>query len=172
MHDIANYWPAWVAILVATLVMLNQLITESEKFANVLGSIGRKMYARSKRRYQMDQIEFSKAVRDAVSDERQKWEDDEARALSAVEGQMTFVADVAEKQQIQLAELSFQLRCMTAYVEYEAEWHHKLRMRILTSDPVNAVISVEDLPDHLHYAEFERKCKDSNSLSWRSWGIM
>jgi hypothetical protein len=148
---------------------LNQLITESEKFANLLGGIGRRMYARSKRRYQMDQIEFSTAVRNAVNDERKKWEEDEARALKALDGQMDFVTETAKQQQQQLSELSFQVRCMTAYVEYEADWHHKLRMLLLKLDPKVGIVSVDDLPHHMDYTEFENKCKESKNTNWRRW---
>lgn len=166
MRDVASYWPAWVAISAAGLVTLNQAITESEKFANMLGRFGRAIYARSKRRYQMDQIEFSRAVRAAVTEERHKWEADETRALNVVSGQMDFVATVAAAQQAQLNELNFRVRCMTAYVEYEAEWHHRLRMMLLSADGGLAV-----LPDHYDYAEFERKCKAHNNMNWRTWDI-
>lgn len=169
MADISSYWPAWAAIGVATLVFVNQAITESEKFANLLGRFGRSIYARSKRRYQMDQIEFSSAVQMAVASERQKWSEDEARALTVVTGQMTMIADIAKQQKIQLEELNFQLRCMTAYVEYEAEWHHRFRMVLLSADVGNGLINTHELPDHMHYADFEKKCKDLKNMSWRTW---
>lgn len=167
--QLANYWPAWVAIAVATLVMLNQAITESEKFANLLGRFGRAIYARSKRKYRMDQIEFSDAVRQAVADERKRWEEDETRSLTVVNERMAYVVGVAEKQSDQIKELSFQLRCMTAYVEYEAEWHHRFRMAVLRADKGDGTVVVNDLPNHMHYAEFEKKCKDTGDMNWRIW---
>jgi hypothetical protein len=170
--SVVNYWPAWTAITVATLVMLNQAITESEKFANMLGRVGRAMYARSKRRYQMDQIEFSRAVRDAVGEERHRWEADEVRALNVVTGQMEYVVTVAAKQQEQLNELNFRVRCMTAYVEYEAEWHHRLRMLVLRADVNGGAVGISELPPHHDFAEFERKCNENKSTAWRTWGVL
>lgn len=168
---LVNLWPAWVVLFVASLVLLNQLITESEKFANLLGRFGRELYNRSKRRYQMDQVEFSKAVRDAVADERKRWEEDEARALTVVEGRMEFVSKLAGTQQDQLKELSFQLGCMRAYVEYEAEWHHRLRLRLLAVQN-EGLIKVDDLPDHMLYVDFESRCREAGNMSWRSWGLV
>jgi uncharacterized phage-like protein YoqJ len=172
MSDITSLWPAWTALGVGALVTLNQLLTESEKFANLLGSVGRKFYARSKLKYQMDQIQFSTAVRAAVNDERKRWEEDESRALAVVTGQMAYVSSTAEEQQKQLEGLSFQIRCMTAYVEYEANWHHQLRMQMLRADSKNdGMISIETLPNHMDYSDFEGNCKKFNSMAWRSWGI-
>jgi hypothetical protein len=166
MDKVTGYWPAWVAIAVATIVLLNQAITESKKFASALGKFGLWWYDRSRKRYQMDQIEFSTAVRNAITDERKKWEEDESRALTVVTGQMDFVARTATEQQKQLAELSFQMRCMTAYVEYEAEWHHKLRMKLLTA---SGSVTIDDLPDHMHYSEFERNCREHGDVIWQRW---
>lgn len=168
-NTLISYWPAWTAITLAGLVTLNQAITESEKFANMLGRVGRSIYERSKRRYQMDQIEFSRAVRTAVNEERQKWEDDETRALNVVSGQMEFVTGLASNQQKQLNEFSFQVRCLTSYVEYEADWHHKLRMMLLRANGEG--LDFATLPDHLDFSEFERNCREKNNTAWRTWGI-
>lgn len=167
---LVNLWPAWVVLFVASLVLLNQLLTESEKFANLLGRFGRGIYDRSKRRYQMDQVEFSNAVRTAVAEERKQWEETEDRALTTVRGQMELVSTVAKNQQDQLKEFNFQLNCMRAYVEYEAEWHHKLRMRLLSVEN-QGLIKIDDLPEHMMYNDFETKCREAGTVSWRTWGL-
>ena len=171
MKEVANFWPAWLAVVIASLVMLNQMITESEKFANMLGGWARKLHERAKRRYKMDTIEFNEAVRQAVASERQRWESDEARALKAVEGQLTFVAKVAEDQQKQLNNLNWAQRCLTAYTEYEAQWHHKLRMAILKAEQNGGHLPVDAVVDHIHYAEFEERCRKSGNMNWRAWDI-
>lgn len=166
-----NYWPAWLGIAIATLVAVNQAITESEKFANTLGGWARKMHARAQKRHRMDTVEFNEAVRDAVADERTRWENDEARSLKIVEGRLEYVTKITENQQTEMGALSFQVRCMTAYTEYEADWHHRLRLLILRANQNGGEIAIQTLPDHMAYYEFETMCKQKGNLNWRTWGL-
>ena len=71
-NDIAALWPGWLAIAIAVIVSLNQLLSESEKFARLFGRFGRWVYARAKARHRMDLEEFNDAVRDSVADERER----------------------------------------------------------------------------------------------------
>lgn len=154
---------------IAALVAFNQAIGESQKFANMLGKWGRKMHQRARANYRMDTTEFNAAVRDAVADERERWEAEEARALTMVEGRLSYVTGITETQQKELQELSWSLRCHTAYTEYEADWHHKLRMKIVQANQDGGKIPIEMLPDHKSYYEFEVLCKDKGNLNWRTW---
>lgn len=165
----SGWWPAWLAMAIAGLVAFNQAIAESKKFASLLGGWGRKMHDRARSRYQMDTAEFNAAVRDAVADERARWDSEEARALTMVEGRLKYVTEITETQQKELQELSWSLRCHTAYTEYEADWHHKLRMKVVQANRDGGKIPIGDLPDHRSYYEFETLCKDKGNLNWRTW---
>lgn len=169
MNNLPAWWPGGLAIAIAMIVAVNQLIAESSKFANLLGGWGRKLHARARARYRMDTADFNEAVRDAVADERKRWEEDEARALKAVEGRLTYVTEITKAQQEEMNTLSWQIRCHTAYTEYEADWHHQLRMKIVKALKNGGAIPVEVLPEHIPFYDFERLCKDKSSFAWRTW---
>ena len=164
-----QFWPAWLAIAIASVVGLGQLLTESEKVANLFGKWGRKIYNKARQRNRMDTEEFNRAVRDAVAEERERWERDEARALTIVEGEVKIVSDVAADQQRKMEEMYWTIRCLTAYTEYEADWHHRLRILVLQANANGGSIPISDFADHIHYAEFEKKCREHNNMNWRSW---
>lgn len=172
MNTAVEFWPVWLAVTIAVLVGTNQLLTESEKFANLLGRFGRKVYDRARARSRMDTVEFSAAVRDAVKSERESWEAEETRAFAAVERDLAYVTGVTNRQQERLEEFEWSMRCLTAYTEYEADWHHRMRLAILKAEQNGGVIPVEDLEEkfpHMHYREFEEKCRTANNMNWRSW---
>lgn len=166
-----SLWPAWLAIGFAILLTVNQLLSESEKFANLLGRFGRKMYERSRTRRRMDTVEFNAAVREAVKVERKAWEEDEERALKVMEGRLEFVTEITTAQQEQLKELNFQIRCHTAYSEYEAEWHNRLRILMLRAAQNGGTVAIDDFPPHMHYGDFEDFCRQHGNMRWRDWGI-
>ena len=165
-------WPAWLAIALAVIVAVNQIISESSKFANLLGGIGRTLHARARERRRMDTIEFTNAVHQAVKAERKSWEEDEERALQAMEGRLEYVAKITEAQQEQLKELNFQVRCLTAYSHYEVAWHNKLRIMAARADQNGGVIPISELPHHMEYGEFEERCKTEGHTRWREWKLV
>lgn len=165
-------WPAWLAVAIAALLTINQLISESEKFANSLGRVGRKLYERARTRRRMDTVEFNVAVREAVKAERKSWEDDEAREMKVMEGRLQFVTEITEEQQKQLREITFELRCHRAYGDYEGEWHNKLRIMALRAANNGGEIAIDALPPHLMYSEFEEHCQQRDNMRWREWGII
>jgi hypothetical protein len=166
---ISPAWPTWVAIATASFVGISQLLQESEKFANLLGRFGRGVHERARKRYRMDTKEFNDAVAKAVDRERDKWEEDEGRALTSVEEQLKFVVDIANAQRTQLEELSFQVRCMTTYTEYEAMWHHKWRLAVISAAHDDSIPLAAMPVEHVHYADFERRCRENRSMNWRDW---
>jgi hypothetical protein len=172
VSTLASYWPAWLAIALAGMAGFYQVITEFSRFANLFGKWGRTLYQKSRERHRMDTEDFHKAVRKAVEEERQRWDEDEARELATVQERLNYFIGLAELQQREMAELSFQTRCHTAYTEYEAEWHHRLRIAISQALHNGGAVPVDKLPDHIHYAEFEKKCRDAGTMSWRGWGLL
>lgn len=176
MQNAFSYWPAWVALAATGLAILNQAITESQKLANVFGRFGRKLYDRARRRARMDNEEFNTALDKRLevkrTEWRKEWEADEARALTALRRDMTYVAGVAESQQERLDTLEFEVRCHTAYSEYEAAWHNRLRILAERANNNGGEIPVALLPEHVHYDEFEERCKSEGNMNWRRWGIL
>jgi hypothetical protein len=172
MTNLTNYWPAWLAIVLATLVALNQAISESQKFANLLGGWARKMHARAKIRHRMDIEEFNDAVRDAVADERKRWEEDEASSINILERRLRHVSDMALAQQEEISELSWSRRCNGAYAEYESYWHQKLRVLILKANRNGGSIPIEELPENVPFHEFEQMCRERGNFNWQKWGII
>jgi hypothetical protein len=168
----SEMWPAWLAIGFAILLTLNQLLSESEKFANLLGRFGRKLHARARDRRRMDTIEFTSAVREAVNEERERWERDEERALKIMEDRLEYVTDITKAQQEQLKGLSFDLRCLTAYSEYETSWHNRLRMLAARAATNGGKVPIEELPPHIGFGEFEERCKREGNMRWREWNIL
>lgn len=165
-------WPAWLAIGFAILLAFNQLLSESEKAANVLGKFGRWIYSRARARRRMDTVEFTEAVRKAVDKERQRWEDDEARELKVMEERVAFITELTQEQQRQLREITFELRCHRAYGDYEAAWHNRLRVLAMRADMNGGQIPIETLPPHIMYSEFEDRCRAEKTMIWRDWGLL
>jgi hypothetical protein len=172
MINLASYWPAWMAIILSLLAGLYQLITEFRKFANLLGPLGRRLYDRSRTRHKMDTTEFNQAVREATAEERERWEKDEARAMILYEGRLKHVSDLTEDQQRELKEVQWQLRCHHAHAEYDSEWHSILQRLIRRAARNGGQIPIDDLPDHIHFSDFEQMCRDNKNFSWRTWGLM
>ena len=165
-------WPAWVALAIGTLIAFNQGISESQKFANLLGGWARGMHQRARDRNRMDTEEFNKAVRQAVADERERWENDEARALTVVEKRLEHVIVITEEQQKEMQDLSWMNRCLIAYSEYESAWHHKMRLKTARAAANGGTIPVEEIINHIEYYEFQSLCKDRNSMAWRTWDLL
>lgn len=165
---VAESWPAWLAVGLGALVGLNQLVTESEKFANALGRAGRAWHARARRRYRVDVAEFNAALTERLEEERQRWRDEEARALVAVQGRLKYVTELVTTQQTEMTELEFQIRCFSSYAEYEADWHHRLRMLIIKADLNGRHINIDQLPDHIPFTDFEHECR-VKGMNWRTW---
>ena len=168
----SQLWPAWLAIALAVLITLNQLLSESEKFANLLGRFGRTIHARARRLRRMDTLEFTNALQEAVAKERQRWEEDEERALNIMESRLRYVTEITAAQQEQLEAIGFDLRCLTAYSQYEVAWHNRLRALALRADNNGGSVPVEELPHHIEFADFENRCKSENNMRWREWGII
>lgn len=167
MSNLPGGWPAWVALVLAALVGINELIKQSSTLANFLGGWARKIHARAAAGRQVDiaSAEFTKFVADAVENAREKWEGDENEALASLSTRLETVRSVTAEQALNIAELQFQVRCMTAYTEYEAWWHHQLDTRKARAAES---LLVEDILDHMLYYEFEQKCRDQ-SMKWRTW---
>jgi hypothetical protein len=166
------YWPVWLAILLSGLAGIYQVITEFQKIANLFGKFGRGIYERSRARHRMDTKEFHEAVRVAVEEERERWEVDEARALTVVKERLEYFIGLSEQQQAELIEMRWYKRVDTAYGEYESEWHHRLRLAILRASKNGGAIPIEILPEHIHRGDFERMCREKDSFNWRTWGIL
>lgn len=169
---LTGYWPGWLSLVVAFILVVNKLAEESEKFANRLGSIGRRIRKKSLERHHIDlkAAEFAQAVRvevgKAVDEARQKWEEDENEAIAALDARLTTVSAVTAQQIIDIEGLNYQLRCAMAYTEYEATWHNRLSIQVANS---GGKICLDDLPLHFGYFEFEKTYKaDTN---WRKWGF-
>lgn len=161
-------WPAWLAILLAGAAGLHTLITTSEKVANLFGRVGRWLHRRARKSYILDIQEFNLVVNKAIGEARDKWEAEESRALSVVEERLKYMTDLVDRQQLELRELGFRHLCTLSYIEYEAEWHHRLRMAIIDqNDPTALLPAVEQ---HISYAEFETKCR-SRGTNWRQWSL-
>jgi hypothetical protein len=167
-----TYWPVWLAIAFSGLAGGYQAITEFQKVANLFGKFGRNIYEKSRARHRMDTKEFHEAVREAVAEERARWEADEARALTVVEQRLEYFIGLTKQQHEELIAVAWARRCDTAYGEYESEWHHRLRLAILRANQNGGAIPIEILPEHVHRGDFERMCREKDNFSWRTWGIL
>lgn len=167
MSSIPGGWPAWLSLVLVAIVGLNELIKQSSTLANLLGGWAKKIHARAAAGRQVDlaSAEFTKLVASALEDAREKWEEDENEALASLNTRLETVRTVTAEQALNITELQFQVRCMTAYTEYEAWWHHQLDLRKARAADA---LPVAEILDHLLYFEFEQKCRDVD-MKWRTW---
>lgn len=171
-EQLIGLWPGWLALLVALILTFNKLAEESEKFARTFGRIGRGIRRRALQRHQVDlkAAEFAMAVQSAVTEAvtkaREEWEQDENTAIAALDARLSTVSKVTAQQLVDLEEMRFQVRCMTAYTEYEAMWHNRLSMLIANS---TGKVCLNDLPHHYGYYEWEKKYRDDPN--WRKWAF-
>lgn len=169
LEEFLSLWPAWVALAISGLFALNKLIEESGKFAAFLGKWALKIHRRALARHHVDlqAAEFSQAITNALESARRAWLSDENEALRALDQRLEAVSGVTSQQARDIKELRFQLRCMTAYTEYESVWHGRL-LRLISSAG-NGHVRVEDLPPHVNFYEFEARYRDNTS--WRDWSL-
>jgi hypothetical protein len=122
------------------------------------------------RRHRIDLIseEFAEAVSRAVETARDKWETEGNDALLALQGQLKTVSRITEQQRVQLTELLFKVRCMTVYTEYEALWHHKLR--VMSNTAIDDHIPIAVLPKHIDYYQFEVLYR--SNPDWQNWATV
>lgn len=158
-------WPAWLAFIVSGLVLFNRLIDESEKFASFFGKWGRRMHEKSNRHDRITSVatEFAAAVETAVEDARRKWIADENDALRVLDRRLSAVAEVTDQQRIDLDELRFTARCLTAFTEYEANWHHDFNLLVARE----TCVTPDLIPNHMDHWQFRALFKTNES--WRKW---
>lgn len=168
---VLQYWPGWVSLAIGVLLTVNKLIEESEKFAKRLGPIGRKLRDRALKRHHVDlaAAEFADAVRKAVDkaveEARRRWLEDENEAIKSLSGRLETVSDVTDEQEEAIGVLRSEVRCLTAYTEYEDSWHARLRAAAVRSP--DGTILMTDLPHHTGYYDFEAKYR--TNPNWRTW---
>ena len=169
LDHLAQYWPAWVSLAVASLLGINKLLEESAKLAAFFGPIGKRIHARAAARQTRELIaaEFADSVREAVDKAHDKWESEENKALRALDARLKTVSDVTTAQKRDIDELLIQVRCLMAYSEYEVIWHQRLRIAAFKSS--GNCLPLADFPDHVDFYEFEPLFKaDTN---WRVWAL-
>lgn len=161
-----NLWPAWVAMAVAMLVGLNRLIDESSKFAGFFGRFGRRLHERAAARHRVDAVatEFAVAIEGAVEGARRKWQIDENEAIRALDARLASLSEVTTDQFGEIADLRVTVRCLTAYTEYEAAWHHNLLMKAYKAD---VGITADDIPAHMDHVQFRALFLCDSK--WQQW---
>jgi hypothetical protein len=166
-QGIVAWWPAWLAIAVSGVIALNRAIEESSKFAAILGRFGKKMHDRALARKQVEfaAAELAEAVMKAVEEARRTWQTDENAALRALDGRLRSVAEVPSQHIIDMDEMRFQVRCLMAYSEYEATWHHRLQTK--AAQAPGGCLDFADIPDHVDYWQFEKLYRVNER--WRDW---
>lgn len=164
---IEQYWPGWLVILVVVVLTLNRLIEESAKVANVFGGVGRWWRQRALRRHQINLAadEFAQALTKAIQQAREEWEEEENEALAAMQRRVGSLAEISRAQNQTITELQFDMRCCTAYADYEALWHNRLRAHAARSP--DGLVRLEDMPVHIPYFDFLVRFRENQR--WREW---
>lgn len=164
-------WPGWIALAIGVILTVNKFAEESEKFANRLGRVGRYLRSRSLKRHGFDAAAavVAEAVRVAVDvavrEARKKWEEEENEAIVALDQRLSTVSTVTAQQQVDLENMRFQYNCCLSYADYEATWHNRLSVKVAS----RGSMSLEDLPNHYSYYDFEKAYK--TSTNWRKWAF-
>lgn len=161
------YWPGWLACVVAFILAFNKLAEESYKFASLFGRWGKKIHAKALERHHINLAaeQFANAIRDAVEKARDEWEGEENEAIKALDQRLGTVSRVTTDQTAHINDLLFQVRCLTAYTDYEGLWHNRFRVAAARSG--DGHMSLDDLPNHIGYYEFEAKYREDDD--WRKW---
>lgn len=164
---VEQYWPGWLVIIVVVLLTLNRLIEESAQVANSFGKFGRWWRRRALQRHQINLAadEFAQALTRAVEKARDEWEQEENEALIAMRGRVDSLVEVSKAQKETITELQFDMRCCTAYADYEARWHNELRAHAGRNG--DGLVRLEDMPVHIPYFEFESRFRENPK--WREW---
>jgi len=162
-----NYWPAWLSLTVAVLLVLNKLIEESTKFANFFGRFGREVHKRALTRHHVDLAanEFAAAVQKAVEKARDEWEQEENEAIAALDRRLGILSQVATGQATHLTEVLGTQEMLKAYGEYEGLWHNALRDQAARSP--DGSIRLAELPEHVTLYSFEAQY--NRNPKWREW---
>lgn len=163
---LVTYWPGWLALIIAGVMAFNKLVEESYKFASVWGKWGKAAHAKALARHHVDLAaeQFATAVKNAVNAARETWESEDNEAIKALDDRLGTVSRVTADQKTNIDELIFQVRCLTAYTDYEGVWHNKFRAMAARSD---GVLRLDELPGHMLYYEFEVQYKVNQK--WREW---
>lgn len=161
-----NYWPGWLSLTVAVLLVTNKLIEESYKFASAFGKIGKSIHARALARHHVDLAasQFAAAVKDAVNAARKEWEQEDNEAIRALDDRLGTVSRVTADQKSDIDDLLFQVHCLTSYTDYEGVWHNRFRAIAARG---NGRMNLTELPGHMLYYEFEEQFK--LNTKWREW---
>lgn len=162
-----QYWPGWLVIIVIAVLTFNRMVEESAQVANFFGRFGRWWRKRALHRHQINLAadEFAQALTKAVQQAREEWEQEENEALVAMQGRVTSLADISRTQNTTISELQFDIRCCTAYADYEALWHNRLRAHAARSS--DGLVRLEDLPVHIAYYDFLARFRENQR--WREW---
>lgn len=162
-----TYWPGWLSLAIAFLLAFNKAVEESYKFASMWGRWGKKVHAKALSRHHVDIAagQFATAVRTEVEKAREVWEADENEAIQALNDRLGTVSKVTTDQSTHIQELLFTVRCLTAYTDYEGVWHNKFRATAARA--VDGRMSLDELPGHMGYYEFEASYRDNPK--WREW---
>lgn len=162
-----TYWPGWLALTIAVVMAFNKAVEESYKFASIWGKWGKRVHAKALSRHHVDlaAAQFAQAVQKAVDTARETWEAEDNEAIKALDDRLGTVSRVTADQKINIDELIFQVRCLTAYTEYEGLWHNRFRAEAARA--VDGRLSMADLPGHIGFYEFEVHYKANQQ--WRQW---
>jgi hypothetical protein len=162
-----QYWPAWLSLAVAVLLVVNKLIEESTQFAQLFGRLGRKIHAYALTRHHIDLAanEFAEAVQRAVEAARDEWEQEENEAIAALDRRLRIVSQVTAGQATHITELLDTQQMLKAYGEYEGLWHNVLRD--LAGRAPDGRIRLADLPEHVTLYSFETQY--NRDPKWREW---
>jgi hypothetical protein len=161
------YWPGWVSLVVAAILTFNKLVEESYRFASIWGNWGKAMHAKALARHHVDLAaeQFATAVKNAVELARDEWESEDSEAIAALDARLKTVSQVTGEQVVHIRELLEQDRIKSAYLDYEGIWHNRFRVAAARSS--DGRLSLDELPGHLGYYDFEAAFRENPK--WREW---
>lgn len=160
---LTHNWPAWIAIAISVLLGVNRLIEESEKFAGFFGKWARKIHARHQEDLVIEKL--AEVVRQVLDSAHDEWESEGNEAMRAMAARLETMSDVSAQQKEDIDELLFQVRCSMGYGEYEALWHH--RLRLAATNATGTCLPLADIPNHIDYYRFESMYR--SDTNWRTW---
>ena len=160
------YWPGWLSLSFAALLVLNKFIEESATFAKAFGRLGRWLHTRALERHHVDLAanQFAAAVQKAVEQAREEWEQDENEALASLDRRLATVSRVTGDQERHIHDLLETQEILKTYGEYEGLWHNALRAAAAEG---NGTIHLHDLPEHITLYAFESRYR--RDPKWRQW---
>lgn len=166
-ETLIGYWPGWVSLIVAGILTFNKLVEESYKFASLWGKWGKDLHAKALARHHVDLAaeQFATAVKNAVELARDEWEAEDNEAIAALDARLKTVSQVTGDQTRHIKELLEQDNIKSAYLDYEGLWHNRFRVAAARSE--DGRLSLDDLPGHVGYYEFEASFRDNPR--WREW---